>query len=132
MAASGHPALELAAFALAEPTPDAEAFVVAQRVLQALGLDVAPAADPLGLARRTALLRKESLWIGLRAQSPLLPLGRVPEQVHPFNLRFHRRASFSALAAMPALTPHARGVFLAGMKRFAPRHSHNPTEITRV
>src|SRR3954469_23210722 len=58
---------------LREASPDAEALVVGQRVLQALRLDLAPGADLLGLPGRAALLGEECLRVGLRAQRPLLP-----------------------------------------------------------
>src|SRR3954452_5896355 len=58
---------------LRQPTPDPEALVVGQGVLQALGLDLAPGADLLGLPGRAALLGEEGLRVGLRAQRPLLP-----------------------------------------------------------
>src|SRR5690606_29752212 len=51
--------LQPAALPLGEPTPDAEALVVGQRVLQALGTDLAGQADLLGLAGGAALLREE-------------------------------------------------------------------------
>src|SRR5690606_33330695 len=50
----------------------------------ALGLDLTPQADPLGLAGGASLLREESLWVGLGAQRPFLPallLGVASEQV---------------------------------------------------
>src|SRR5262245_34633596 len=74
-------ALEAAAFTLRKAAPDPEPFVVPERVLQAFGLHVTPRADALGLAGGTPLFRKERLRVGLRAQSPLLPLRRVPQQI---------------------------------------------------
>src|SRR5262245_4907981 len=68
------PLLQLAAFAFGEPTPDAEALVVGQGVLEALGADVTTLADPLGLTGGAALLGEERLRVGLRAQGALLPL----------------------------------------------------------
>src|SRR3954469_20895566 len=56
-----------------QAAPDAEALVVGQCVLQALGPDLAAGADLLGLAGRAALLREEGLGVGLGAQRPLLP-----------------------------------------------------------
>src|SRR3954469_20221415 len=56
-----------------QAAPDAEALVVGQRVLQALGPDLAAGADLLGLAGRAALLREEGLGVGLGAQRALLP-----------------------------------------------------------
>jgi len=44
-------AAKLAALALAQAAPDAETLVVVQRVLEALGLDLARCADLLGVAR---------------------------------------------------------------------------------
>ena len=63
----------LATLAFAEAAPDAEALVVLQRVLEALGLHVARGADALGVARRAALLREEGLGVRLGAQSVGLP-----------------------------------------------------------
>src|SRR3954469_15245741 len=56
-----------------QAAPDAEALVVGQCVLQALGPDLAAGADLLGLAGRAALLREERLGVGLGAQRALLP-----------------------------------------------------------
>src|SRR5437764_3180764 len=50
---------------LGQPAPDAEPLVLGQRVLQALGPDVAATADALGLAGRPALLREEGLRVRL-------------------------------------------------------------------
>src|SRR4028119_1024788 len=50
-----------APLALGQPAPDAEALVVGQRVLQALGPDLAARADPLRLPGGTALLGEERL-----------------------------------------------------------------------
>jgi len=66
-------ALQPPPFALGKASPDTEPLVVAERVLQAFGTDVAPAADPLCLPGRPALLREESLRVGLGAQRLLLP-----------------------------------------------------------
>ena len=63
--------LQPAPLALGEPAPDPEALVVGQRVLQALGPDVAAEADLLGLPGRAPLLREEGLRVGLGAQGPL-------------------------------------------------------------
>src|SRR3954447_1157827 len=68
---------QLATLALGEATPDAEALVVLERVLEALGLDLAGRADLLGLARRSTLFREERLRIGLRAERGSLPSQRV-------------------------------------------------------
>src|SRR4051812_44528305 len=70
-------AAQTAALTLGEPAPDTEALVVGQRVLQALGLDLAAGADLLRLARRAALLGEERLGVGLGAQRLLLPRLRV-------------------------------------------------------
>src|SRR5690606_9583440 len=69
--------LETAALALAEAAPDAESLVVRERVLEALGADVARLADALGVARGSALLREEGLWIGLGAERLALPRQRT-------------------------------------------------------
>src|SRR3954463_15193639 len=70
---SGGATTEPATLALGQPAPDAEALVVGQGVLQALGADLAPDADLLGLAGGAALLGEERLRIGLGAQGALLP-----------------------------------------------------------
>src|SRR4051812_9528041 len=70
---SGGAAAQATTLTLGQTAPDAEALVVAQRVLEALGLDLAAGADLLGLAGRAALLREERLGVGLGAQRPLLP-----------------------------------------------------------
>src|SRR5690349_15320220 len=69
--------LQAAALALGQSAPDAEAFVVGERVLEAVALDLAARADLLGLARRAALLRKERLGVGLRAQGAVCPTDLV-------------------------------------------------------
>src|SRR6266508_4119025 len=66
--------LQFATLTFGQATPDPEALVVLQGVLKALTTDVATEADLLGLPGRAALLRKESLRIGLGAQRPLLPV----------------------------------------------------------
>ena len=66
-------AAQPATLALGEAAPDAEALVVGQRVLEALGLDLAAGADLLRLAGRAALLGEERLGVGLGAQRLLLP-----------------------------------------------------------
>ena len=68
---------ELAPFALAQAAPDAETLVVLQRVVEALGLDLARGADALGVTGRAALLRKEGLGVGLSAELVGLPRERV-------------------------------------------------------
>ncbi len=68
-------AAQAAALPLGEAAPDAEALVVRQRVLQALGTHLAARADALGLAGGAALLREERLRVRLGAQRPLLPVG---------------------------------------------------------
>src|SRR3712207_9186625 len=70
---SGGAATQPATLALGQPAPDAEALVVAQRVLQALGADLAAGADLLGLAGRATLLGEERLGVGLGAQGAVLP-----------------------------------------------------------
>src|SRR3979411_3001599 len=67
-------ALEPPALALRQPAPDAEALVVLERVLQALGPDLAATADFLRLPGGASLLREERLRIGLRAQRAILPV----------------------------------------------------------
>src|SRR5699024_8741593 len=65
--------LQLASFPFGQPTPDAEALIVRQRVLQALGTHLAADADLLGLAGRATLLREEGLGVSLSAQGAFLP-----------------------------------------------------------
>ena len=65
--------LQLATLALGQAAPDAEALVVGEGILQALGADLAADADLLGLAGRAALLREERLRVGLGAERALLP-----------------------------------------------------------
>src|SRR5690606_25045536 len=67
--------LQLATLPLGKTAPDAEALVVCQGVLQALGAHLAADADLLGLTRRAALLREEGLGVSLCAQCALLPRG---------------------------------------------------------
>jgi hypothetical protein len=68
-----HLAFDPPAFPFGQTTPDAKPLVVLQRVLQALGPDIAPPADPLGLPGGTALLWEERLRICLCAKRPVLP-----------------------------------------------------------
>src|SRR5258705_8445299 len=56
-------ALHPAPFTLGQPAPDAEAFIMLQRVLQALHADLTAPADLLGLPGGATLLREESLRI---------------------------------------------------------------------
>src|SRR5262249_37067277 len=56
-----------------QAAPDPEPLVVRERVLQALGPYLTATTHPFGFPGRTALLRKEGLRIGLRAQRPVLP-----------------------------------------------------------
>src|SRR5262245_34077112 len=51
------------ALSLRESTPDAEAFVVLQRVRKAVGTHVAHRAHLLGFPGGSTLLREERLWI---------------------------------------------------------------------
>ena len=68
-----HLAFDPPAFPFGQTTPDAEPLVVLQRVLQALGPDIAPPADSLRLPGGTALLWEERLRICLCAQRLILP-----------------------------------------------------------
>jgi hypothetical protein len=68
---------ELAALALGEAAPDAEALVVLERVLEALAAHLARSADLLGVAGGAALLGEERLRVGLRAERVRLPRERV-------------------------------------------------------
>jgi len=65
--------LDATAFPLGQAAPDPEPLVIVERVLQALGPDLAAPADPFGLSGGTALLGKERLRICLCAQRPVLP-----------------------------------------------------------
>ena len=68
-----HLALQAPAFPLRHAAPDTETLIVFQRVLQALGPDLATPADPLGLPGGAALLWEERLRICLRTQRTILP-----------------------------------------------------------
>ena len=69
---SGCAPLQLAALPLGQAAPDAEAFIVAERVLKAFVFHFTPRADPLRFARGSALLGEERLGICLRAQRAVL------------------------------------------------------------
>src|SRR6476469_4492680 len=69
--------LQLAALPLGQPAPDAEPFVLAQRILEALAAHLATEAHPLRLTSGTTLFGKERLGIGLSAQGALLPTQRT-------------------------------------------------------
>src|SRR5690606_37055815 len=82
---SDRPLFQLAPLALGQPAPDSEAFVMFERVLQALGPHVTAQAHPLRLTGGPAFLRKKRLRISLGAQRPLLPthlFGVAQEQAH--------------------------------------------------
>src|SRR5690349_5344682 len=66
-------ALETAALAFGEATPDAEALVVFERVFKALGTHVAGTAHFLGLPGGATLLREERLRVRLGTQRTVLP-----------------------------------------------------------
>src|SRR5436190_2236581 len=66
-------ALEAAALAFGEAAPDAEALVVFERVLKAVGAHLAGAAHLLGLPGGATLLREERLRVRLGAQRAVLP-----------------------------------------------------------
>src|SRR5262249_39736964 len=66
-------ALEAAALAFGEAAPDAEALVVLERVLKALGAYLAGAAHLLGLSGGATLLREERLRVCLSTQRAVLP-----------------------------------------------------------
>ena len=68
-----HLAFDPPAFPFGQTTPNAKPLVVLQRVLQALGPDIAPPADSFGLPGRTALLWEERLRICLCTKRPVLP-----------------------------------------------------------
>src|SRR5919204_6208688 len=65
--------LQAAPLTLRHAAPDPEPLVVLQRVLQALGPDLAAAAHALGLPGRSSLFREERLRICLCAQRLILP-----------------------------------------------------------
>src|SRR3954471_8533112 len=102
---SARPPLEPAPLALGESAPDAEALVVPQGVLEAVAAHVAPAAHLLGLPRRPALLREESLRVGLGAQGLLLPR---QELLHLFVIVVEQEAELRHGASMSA-GAHASG-----------------------
>src|SRR5690606_7801335 len=82
--------LQAATLPLGQSAPDAEALVVGEGVLEALGADLAREADLLGLPGRSALLGEEGLGVGLGAQRALLPaelLVRVVDRrlLHPLG-----------------------------------------------
>src|SRR5829696_4929670 len=66
-------AAQPATLTLGEAAPDAEALVVGEGVLQALGLHLAAGADLLRLAGGAALLGEERLRVGLGTEGLLLP-----------------------------------------------------------
>ncbi len=65
--------LQLAALALGQAAPYAEAFSVVEGILQALGGDLAASADRLGDTNRSTLLREEDLGVDLGAQRVVHP-----------------------------------------------------------
>src|SRR5699024_2213331 len=65
--------LQPPALSFGESPPDTEAFIMLQRILQALRSYLARLADLLRLPCRAALLGKERLRVGLRAQGTFLP-----------------------------------------------------------
>src|SRR6185436_2003893 len=77
--------------------------------LEAVSPHLAPRADALGLSGRPALLRKECLRVGLRAQSAFLPLRSVTQQVGHDWSAVHQRASFLRAGGDAGATPHAEG-----------------------
>ncbi len=98
--------LQAAALALGQTAPDAEPFVVGERVLQALGADLARQADLLGLPRGAALLGEEGLGVGLGAQRALLPaefLVRVVDQQLLHQLGHVRPSSVFRVPVMRSL-----------------------------
>src|SRR5690606_30016555 len=126
---------EPAPLPLGETAPDAEPFIVAERVLQALCPHLAPVADPLRLPGGPPLLREERLRVSLRAQCPLLPLRRVAQQVQsgPDYAAIHTCVPPSdAPADSPAQPPHAEGVTFVPSRAVRTPPANDPTEITRV
>lgn len=65
--------LELAALSLGKATPNAETFIMTQRVLKAFRSDFTRQADSLCLTGGAALFREKRLGVGLSAQCALLP-----------------------------------------------------------
>src|SRR5258708_39546661 len=97
-------ALQPPALALGQPSPDTEPLIVLKCVLQALGPDLAAAANPLSLPGRPPLLRKERLRIGLGAQRPVLP-GRLRGLIRADSKRvMHKRDDCVSHSAPPPLT----------------------------
>src|SRR6516162_4022556 len=66
-------ALQAAPLTFGHTSPDTEPLVMLERILQALGPDLAAAAHPLGLPGRSSLFREERLRICLCAQRLILP-----------------------------------------------------------
>jgi hypothetical protein len=66
-------ATQATTFALAESAPNAETFVVGQRVFQALCRDLTRFTDSFRVARGSTLLREERLGVSLGAQRVGLP-----------------------------------------------------------
>src|SRR6266702_6042498 len=103
--------LQAAPLTLGHAAPDAEPLVVLQRVLQALGTDLAAAAHPLGLPGRSSLFREERLRICLRAQRLILPAQLVlvlwtDEDLRQRDDDLSHSASSLPLGA-PGLVPHS-------------------------
>ncbi|CCH78259.1 hypothetical protein BN12_2670003 [Nostocoides japonicum T1-X7] len=94
--------LQLAPLALGQSAPDAEALVVREGVLEALGADLAADAYLLRLAGRPALLGEERLGIGLRAERPLLP-GQGARLVVLARHQGHQLVHIALLDPCPAL-----------------------------
>src|SRR5581483_3495253 len=131
-ARSAGPALEPAALPLRQPAPDAEPLVAGQRVVQAVGADVAAATDPLRLAGRAALLREERLRICLSAQCLLLP-GQQDRRflvVDGEEAQLCHDASSWAWRVTTSRTPSRLRRDLAGA--VAPGRGKNTREITRA
>jgi hypothetical protein len=85
--ASDRATLQLAALALREPAPDAEALVVGQGIVQALPANLARRAHTLGVPRGAALLREEGLRVRLRTQRICLPRQGIFVFDRPSNSR---------------------------------------------
>src|SRR6266581_4280197 len=100
--------LQAAALTLGHAAPDAEPLVVLERVLQALGPDLAAAAHALGLPGRSALLREERLRICLCAQRLVLPAQLVDLIWTDEDLRQRDDDLSHSASSLPTRSPRSR------------------------
>src|SRR5690242_10676746 len=116
-------ALEPAALSLGHAAPDPEPLVMLERVLQALGPDLAAAADALGLAGRSALLREERLRICLCAQRLILPTQLVDLFWADEDLRQRDDDLSHSASSLPTRNPRPRHL-LPSEARITPMKLH--------